>query len=91
MQEITAGGPAARAGLRGGSGSSPFQASDYRRGGDVITKVGPTPITNADDLSGAVARYKPGQTVPVVISRDGQAKTLQVRLTERPLGNPATG
>src|SRR3954471_5642282 len=40
VQDVTANGPAAKAGLRGGSGQEVFQGSPYARGGDVITKIG---------------------------------------------------
>jgi S1-C subfamily serine protease len=88
VQSVNADGPADRAGLRGGSGDSVFQGSAYRQGGDVITKVAGHPIVTADDLAGAIAPYRPGQTVPVQIERDGSTKELQVKLGERPLGNP---
>ncbi len=91
VQAVTPAGPAARAGLHGGAGTAPFQGDSYRRGGDVITKVGGTPISSADDLSGAVARFRPGQTVAVQISRAGAARTVKVKLAERPLGDPIGG
>jgi S1-C subfamily serine protease len=86
VQKVNGGGPAARAGLRGGSGGEVFQGTQFARGGDVITKVGDTPITNADDLSDAVAKHKPGETVDVEIHRGGQTQTVEVKLAERPLG-----
>jgi S1-C subfamily serine protease len=89
VQEVNPGGPAEQAGLKGGTGDAQFQASGYRRGGDVITKVGGTPITGSDDLSGAVARFKPGEKVAIEVRRGGSTRTLQVKLGERPLGNPA--
>ena len=71
VQDVTSGGPAAKAGLHGGSGTATFEAQDYRQGGDVITKVQGRPIANADDLSSAIARFKPGETVAVEVVRDG--------------------
>src|SRR3954447_8373084 len=62
LDTVIAGGPAAAAGLKGASGSTQtFQASRFRPGGDVITKVGATPITTAADVSLALTRYLPGQ------------------------------
>ena len=40
VQQVTPGGPAANAGLRGGNGQEVFQGQPFARGGDVITKVG---------------------------------------------------
>jgi S1-C subfamily serine protease len=89
VQDVSPGGPAADAGLRGGSGAEPFQASSYRRGGDVITKVGGTAIDSSDALTGAVARFKPGETVTVQVRRAGATRDVKVKLGERPLGTPA--
>jgi S1-C subfamily serine protease len=91
VQAVNAGGPAARAGLRGGSGETTFQGSTYSQGGDVITRVGSVAVSDPDDLAEAVARYAPGQTVAIQVDRGRQVKRLQVKLSERPLGNPSTG
>ena len=91
IQEISGGGPAAKAGLHGGSGQEIFQGSPYARGGDVITKVGGKPITDADGLSTAIARFKPGESVDIDIDRSGQSQTIKVKLQERPLGDPQSG
>jgi S1-C subfamily serine protease len=85
VQKVNGGGPADKAGLRGGSGGEVFQGSEFARGGDVITKIGDTAIANADDLSDAVSRHKPGDTVDVEIHRGGDTQTVQVKLAERPL------
>jgi S1-C subfamily serine protease len=90
VQGVNPGGPAARAGLRAGTGDVVFQGSTYRPGGDVITKVGDVPITSSDDLAGAVERFRPGQTVPIEVRRGGHAERIRVTLGERPLGNPAS-
>jgi S1-C subfamily serine protease len=89
VQAVNPGAPAAKAGLKGGSGDTTFQGSTYRQGGDVITKVGDQPVNDSDDLAGAVARYKPGDTVPVEVHRGDKVEQVQVKLGERPLGNPA--
>ena len=47
--------------------------------------------TNADDLSSAIARFKPGETAEVEIHRGGETKTVKVKLGERPLGDLAVG
>jgi S1-C subfamily serine protease len=91
IQDVTAGGPAAASGLRGGSGEETFQGSTYRRGGDVITKIGDTPVTSSDDLAGIVARYKPGETVTVEIHRGGDTRRLRVKLGDRPPASAGSG
>ena len=86
VQQVTPGGPAAKAGLHGGNGQEVFQGQPFARGGDVITKVGDQPITNSDDLSTAIARFKPGQEADVEIHRGGETRTVKVKLDERPAG-----
>ena len=67
---VTAGGPAATAGLSVG---------------DVITAVGGKPTTNSDDLGSVLAGFRPGQTVKVTIMRQtGATATLNVTLGELP-------
>jgi S1-C subfamily serine protease len=85
VQQVTPGGPAAKAGLRGGNGQEVFQGQPFARGGDVITRVGDQPITNSDDLSTAIARFKPGQEADVEIHRGGETRTVKVKLDERPV------
>jgi S1-C subfamily serine protease len=85
VQDVSSGGPADRAGLHGGGQEVRFQSATFRPGGDVITKVGDTPIEHADDLAEAISRFAPGEQVPVEVHRGGDTKTITVRLGERPL------
>jgi S1-C subfamily serine protease len=85
VQDVTPGGPADQAGVRGGGSPQQFQAASFRPGGDVITAVGDQPVHNADDLSTAIARYKPGESVDVEVHRGDKVLHLHVRLGRRPL------
>jgi S1-C subfamily serine protease len=86
LQDVTDGGPAAAAGLRGGGDSeTTFQVRSYRPGGDVITRIGDRPVEDPDDLSLAVALLDPGATVTVEAWRDGERREVKVKLGERPL------
>jgi S1-C subfamily serine protease len=85
VQDVVPGGPADRAGIKGGTGEERFQASSFAPGGDVIVKVGGKPVQHADDLSDLVSDYQPGQSVPFEVVRDGEHKTVTVKLGERPL------
>jgi S1-C subfamily serine protease len=85
LDDVLADGPAAKAGLRGASGDTvTFQGARFRPGGDVIVKVGATPIAHAADVSLALTRYEPGQTARITISRGGHERVVAVRLGERP-------
>ena len=85
LQDVAEGGPAEKAGLQGGDGATVFQVRTYRTGGDVITKIGDRPVEDPDDLSRAVALLDPGSTVPVEAWRDGERRTVKVKLGDRPL------
>jgi S1-C subfamily serine protease len=86
VQDAADGGPAAKAGLRGGGPrQTTFQVRPYRTGGDIITAIGERPIDDPDDLSRAVALLDPGSTVTVEAWRGGERRELKVKLGERPL------
>jgi S1-C subfamily serine protease len=92
LDDVISGGPADRAGLRGASGNTVvFQGARFRPGGDVITKVGATTVTRAADVSLALNRFRPGQTVPITVVRDGQSRVVRVKLGERPPDTRPTG
>ncbi len=57
----------------------------------MITKVGDRPIADADDLAGVISRIKPGETAKVEIHRGGETQVIEVKLDERPLGDPSAG
>ena len=85
LQSVPDGGPAADAGLRGGSGpATGFQGQEYRTGGDVISRLAGEPVRDADDLALAVMRHRPGERVEVELWRDGARRRVEVELAERP-------
>jgi putative serine protease PepD len=65
IRDVTAGGPAAKAGLQPG---------------DVVTKVDDRRVTDADSLKVAIRSHDPGSTVTLTITRGGATKTLTVTL-----------
>ncbi|MFD3607556.1 S1C family serine protease [Streptomyces atroolivaceus] len=52
------------------------------RVGDVITRIGDTPVTTITSLSEALADYRPGQRIRVTYTRGDAAKTAEVTLGE---------
>jgi len=88
LQEVTADGPAQRAGLRGGSGRTRFQDRAYAEGGDVVARVDGRPVRAESDLSRALQRFGPGDEVTLEIVRGGERREVRVRLGERPLDAP---
>jgi S1-C subfamily serine protease len=91
LQEVTPGGPADKAGLKGGEGDVRFQARVFREGGDVVTRLGRTPIEDSDDLARAVEHYQPGDAVALQVWRDGKARDVRLKLGERPLSRSPAG
>jgi len=69
VQDITAGSPADRAGLR------PY---------DVITSLDDRVITNDDQLIREISARAPGTAARLRLMRDGHDQTLTVKLAERP-------
>ena len=84
ISDVVNGGPADKAGIKGGGKEIRFQASLVKIGGDVITKVNGKPITRTDDFSEQITRYHPGDHVTLEIYRGGAKRTAEVTLSERP-------
>jgi 2-alkenal reductase len=84
LQEVSSGGPAEKAGLKGGGDEKEFQAARYKPGGDVVIKVDGHPIRRQADLSEIVAAKRPGQTVKLEVYSGSEKKTVDVKLAARP-------
>jgi S1-C subfamily serine protease len=88
VQEVTPDGPADDAGLRAGDDRRRFQERDYVVDGDIVTAVDSHRIRDENDLADALLGLRPGQTVRVDVVRDGERRTIRVKLGERPLEAP---
>ncbi len=73
VQDVSAGTPAERAGLR------PY---------DVIVGVDGQPVKSDEELIRAVASRMPGALAQLSVWRDGTVRQMPVKLTERPLAQP---
>jgi 2-alkenal reductase len=91
VQAVSPGGPSERAGLKAGDHRERFQDSGYVVGGDVIVSVGGHAVREEDDVAKALVQLAPGTQVDLVVVRDGERKTLRVKLGERPLDTPRAG
>jgi S1-C subfamily serine protease len=83
VDRVTPGGPADRAGLRGGTVQEPFLGETIWRGGDVVTSVNGTPVSDADCLVRIVTSLEPGTTARFAIVRGGGRHVVSVRLGAR--------
>ena len=67
VQAVSPGGPADDAGVEVG---------------DVVVEVGGQRTDGADAVIAAIRTHQPGDTVPVVVERNGSRKTLSVKLVD---------
>jgi S1-C subfamily serine protease len=87
IAELTRGGPAERAGLRGPQvvrkkkGPFIFETLD-RTAADVIIAVDGQKATAADDFLSLVENHKPGEQAVITVLRDGRPIDVPVLLTE---------
>jgi 2-alkenal reductase len=85
VQEVEAGTPAARAGLKGGSRPQDARSRRVSVGGDIITAADGKPMKRAVELVAYLETQKSvGETVTLSIVRDGKPLDLPVQLGERP-------
>jgi S1-C subfamily serine protease len=81
VQDVTEGGPADDAGLRGGGARV---TGGIARGGDLIVKVDGETVDNSEDVAAAIEDNDPGDTVEIEYYRGDDRETAKVRLGERP-------
>jgi 2-alkenal reductase len=85
ITQVVSGGPAANAGLKGGTKQVSIAGQLMTIGGDIIIALNGTKITNIDSLSAYMEENTmPGQTLNVTIVRENQIMTVQLTLGTRP-------
>jgi S1-C subfamily serine protease len=82
IERVTPGGPAAQAGVRGGSRAVLAGLQELRVGGDVLVAIDGKPIASQMDLNLLLNRAQPGDTVTLTIVRDGKKMNVTVKLGE---------
>jgi S1-C subfamily serine protease len=84
VQQVEEGGPAAAAGIQGATTAASVEGQEFGLGGDIITAVNGEPIASTEDLIEKIEDSHAGETVELTINREGQTKTVSVKLAERP-------
>jgi 2-alkenal reductase len=85
ISAVVDGGPAERAGLRGGNQQVTVRGIPVRSGGDIITAIDGEAINSFDEMiAHLAARKQVGQTVTVTILRGAETLQVLVTLAERP-------
>jgi S1-C subfamily serine protease len=89
LAEVIPGGPAGRAGLKGGDEKVRFQGIPYQAGGDTILAVDGHQVVEPDDLARFISAFQPGEKVKVeVLHEDGDRETVEITLSKRPVAGP---
>ncbi|MFP4563674.1 MAG: S1C family serine protease [Spirochaetia bacterium] len=83
VSRVIDGGNADRAGIRGGNIPVRYGRSTIYIGGDVIIEVDGIGIRTWSDLYNALEDNRPGETVEVVVLREGNRKSFRVELAVR--------
>ena len=87
VQRVIPGGPAAKAGIKGGSRSVGLSTGDeLLLGGDVVTAIGGMAVEDSDDVRRALEDYDTGEAVAVRLERAGRPRTVTVTLQDQPAG-----
>lgn len=83
--EVVPGGPAEKAGLRGGDNPTRIEGQTVPLGGDIILELDDNQIRKLDDILVYLQREKTvGDTLQVTILRDGTEMTIDLMLEARP-------
>jgi S1-C subfamily serine protease len=91
VQQAVNGGPAAKAGIRGGNTAATIQGANLDLGGDIITAVNGHTLNSMDQLVNIVNAAKPGDTLNVTIRRGANTHTVTVTLGDRPNSVSSSG
>jgi len=80
IENVTSGGPAAQAGIRGGTRTVLVGLWQLRIGGDVLVAVNGNPVANQMDLNLLLNRAQPGDTITLTVVRNGKKLDVPVKL-----------
>ncbi|MGE5282266.1 MAG: S1C family serine protease [Chloroflexota bacterium] len=84
VAEVVKGGPADKAGLKGGSTEATIEGATFQLGGDIIVEIEGQPIGSMEEVIEAVDAKKPGDKMELTVLRHGEKKTIDVTLGNRP-------
>lgn len=82
VESVTPGGPAAKAGIRGGNRVVLAGLRQLLIGGDVIIGMNGDQVNSRSDLNLLLNRARPGQPATLTIIRDGRKTSVRVTLGE---------
>ncbi len=84
LAEVVEGGPADKAGLRGGTTEATIEGARLKLGGDIVTEIDGEPIASMEDLIDVVDAKRPGDEIELTVLRGGETRQVTVTLEDRP-------
>jgi S1-C subfamily serine protease len=87
VETVVGGGPAEKAGLRGGGDMIVFQGDRVPSEADVVVAMGGEEVVREDDLGRLLEDYDPGDEVTLDVLHGKERRKVRVRLGSRP-ANP---
>ena len=84
VAHVQNGTAAAKAGIKGGTGTVDIQGAPFVTGGDIITKLDGQTLTGMEQLAAAIAEKQPGDQVTLTVLRNGTPQDIVVTLGNRP-------
>ncbi len=84
IAEVVKGGPAEKAGLKGGTQRVEVGNTIVIVGGDVVVKADQNEVKNGDELIHYIREKKPGDAILLKVYRKGNFEEIKVSLGERP-------
>jgi S1-C subfamily serine protease len=84
IAEVREGSAAENAGLRGATQQVVVEGTTWSLGGDIIVKVDGKELSSDDELRELIEEKNPGDELRLEIRRDGETRTVTVKLGRRP-------
>jgi S1-C subfamily serine protease len=91
VMSVTAGSPAAKAGIRPGTRKASVGGQTVLLGGDIIRAIDGERVRSSDDVARMIGAKRPGDSVEIEVLRGGKPKTVAVKLGKRPSGTTLVG
>jgi S1-C subfamily serine protease len=84
VETVEKGGPAAKAGIEGGTTPVTIEGAEVLLGGDIITEVDGKKVENMEQLQNLIGEHKPGDKIELTYLSGSKKQTATVTLGTRP-------